>query len=443
MAAADLNAQITSPLADAVQLVSYPVDTNKVSVFVFHSAPGESVTGSLTASLLQDSSYNFDWYQYNSETDTFDLLIQHSSRTQSVLNNLNGGGYRVHIYNGADTDTLFTAWVHIDKLVVSILSDINDHVPFGSGTCDFLTLSGAVSIDTFYYFDPLSHQPVRLKNGYTFLWTSDNDKLKIPNKDRILDPNTTYSPPYLDTWYILTATDSFGLVDVDSVFYKAIRVGPDLIEDGTKWFTFQYLDRTEYPIEEYIDPQVPAEEFDGPLRVKFTNETINGYTYEWIFSDTAASDLFAFEITSDSAYQPEFLYKIPKYYYPSLVVTSEAGCVDTFRTLEPIIVKESNLQIPNVFSPDGDGMNDFFKVISYSMKEFSLRIYDRAGKLVYKTDVSDMYTWEGWNGNVLNSDRPASPGAYFFVIDAIGWDSKQYNREKQYRGVVYLFRSEE
>jgi len=440
MAAADMNAQITSPSADDVTIVSYPVDTNKVSVFVFHSPPGESVQGSLTASLEIDSSYNFDWYLYNLETDTFDLLIQHSLRSQSVLNNLNGGGYRVHIYNGGDTDTLFTAWLHIDKLVVSIVSDAEDKVLTTARTCDFLTLSGAVSIDTFYYYDPLSHQPVRLKNGFSFLWTSDNDKLRIPNKDRILDPNTTYSPPYLDTWYILTATDSFGLKDVDSVFYKAIRVGPDLIEDGTKWFSFQFLDRTIDP-EEFIDPPNPAEG-DGPLRVKFTNESINGFTYEWIFSDTASSDVFANEITVDSAYQPEFLYKVPNDYYPSLVVTSEAGCVDTFRLTDPIIVQPSLLEIPNVFSPDGDGLNDYFKVKFQSMKEFSLRIYDRAGKLVYKAEVSDMYTWDGWNGNVMNSDRKASPGTYFFVIDAVGWDSKQYNKEKQYRGVLYLFRSE-
>jgi hypothetical protein len=52
-----------------------------------------------------------------------------------------------------------------------------------------------------------------------------------------------------------------------------------------------------------------------------------------------------------------------------------------------------------------------------------------------------MYKWDGWNGNVLDTNRPASPGAYFYVIDAIGWDDEHYHKG-QYRGVLYLFRAE-
>ncbi len=436
--AEDLKAQILSPDADAKRFTEYPADTIQSPVFIFYSPPGDPVQGNLRASLPFPGNFNFDWSKYNQSSGNFDqLLLSHTGVKESMLSNLTNGGYRVHIRDGAGTDTSLTAWVHIDKLFASVDKDDQGNLKQSAFTCDYLTLSGAVSIDTFYYYDPVSNEPVRLKNGFTFLWTSDNSGLRIPNRDKVLDPNTTYLPPYLDTWYILTVTDSFGMKDVDSVFYKSIQVGPDPPE---LWFSIKVYDKAEE--KDFIDATAPVSG-DSPMKVKFINESVNGFSYEWIYSDSARSDLFANKFTSEYAEQPEFMYKIPNDYYPALVVTSEAGCIDTFKLAEPITVLPSLLEIPNVFSPDGDGQNDYFKVKFQSMKEFSIRIYDRAGKLTYKTEVSDMYTWEGWDGHVLNSNRPASPGAYFYVIDAIGWDSKQYKRERQYKGVVYLFRYRE
>lgn len=423
------NAQIISPKANAVKSVSYPVNTIDSSVFIFYSPPGKVVLGSLTALPPLAGSYNFDWFMYNSSSDSFDIpLSSQTGVSQSLINDLNGGGYRVHIWNGTDTDTSFIAWVHIDKVLVSIDKDAQDKLMKSAFTCDYLTLSGNVTIDSFFYYDPVNHEKLWLQNGVSFLWTSDNSELIIPNASKILDPNTTYKPPYLDTWYILTAIDSFGMKDVDSVFYESIQVKP--------LFSFKVFDKEDK--EDFIDATPPVEG-DAPMKVKFFNESVNGFSYEWIYSDSAKSDFFANEFTSDLEYQPEYLYKIPNDYYPAVVVTSEAGCIDTLRIEQPITVLPSLLEVPNVFSPDGNSSNDYFKVKFQSIKEFNIRIFDRAGKLVYKAEVTDMYSWEGWDGNVLDSKRQASPGAYFYVIYATGWDNEHYHKG-QYRGVVYLYR---
>jgi gliding motility-associated-like protein len=432
--ALDLKAQIFSPDANAADSVTCS-DTSKVAVFIYYSPPGKAVKGSFTASLDPDSTYNFEWFKYNNETDSFDISLSVENEvSQSLLDNLSGGGYSVRIRDSSGTDTTFTAWLHIDKLLVTVAKDEDEKLMKSAFTCDYLTLSGAISIDTFYYYDPINHSKVRLKNGFTFLWTSDNKKLKIPNASTIPDPNTTYKPPYLDTWYILTATDSFGMKDVDSVLYESIQIGPDPLLEP--WFKLKKFDKEEE--KDFIDATPPVQG-DAPMKVKFLNESVNGFSYEWIFSDSARSDFFANEFTSDSAYQPEFMYKIPNDYYPALVVTSEAGCIDTFKLIEPITVLPSELEVPNVFSPDGNGTNDYFKVKFQSMKEFSIRIFDRTGKLVYKAEISDMYTWDGWDGKVLDSNRDASAGAYFWVIQATGWDRKTFPKEMR-RGVVYLYR---
>jgi hypothetical protein len=444
LVAPDIKAQISSPEADAVRIVSYPVDTVDGSAFIFYSPPGTTVKGSLTASLIEDSSYNFDWFRYNTATGDFDIpMLSESGLIQSVLDNIDEGGYLVRINNGTTIDTSFISWVHIDKLVTSIVKDAEGKVFKSAYTCDFLTLSGAVSIDTFYYYDPMNNDKVRLKNGFTFEWTSDNAELKIPNSKRILDPNTTYSPPYLDTWYILTAIDSFGMSDVDSVLYKSIQVKSE--------FSYKIYDPKIDP--ERLDtagfiPDMPDADRDAPLLVKFDGSaSTNGYKFEWIFADSARSGFFKNEFASDSAYQPQFLYKIPGDYYPAIVVTSEAECTDTFKLTEPITVVPSELKAANVFSPDGVGENNLFKPSFKSIKEFNIRIYNRTGDLVYKAEVTDMYKWAGWDGMVLdNSNKPASPGIYYYVIEATGWDRKSYQGHKgtdKYAGFVYLFRKEQ
>lgn len=428
----NLNAQIFSPSADAIKSVSYPVYPGKDSAYIFYSPPGTNVFGSLSATLPSAGSFNFNWTQYNSVSGFFDIpLLNETGVSQSVLSNLTGGGYQVRIWNGAGIDTSFSAWVHIDKLLVSIEKDEQGKLRKSAFTCDYLTLSGAVSIDTFYYYDPQSNARIRLKNGFKFLWTSDNPDLKIPNASKILDPNTTYLPPYKDTWYILTATDSFGMEDVDSVLYESIQVNPV--------FTFKIFDKLE--AKDFIEAKEPVEG-DAPLKVKFLNESENGYSYEWIYSDSANSDLFANEFTSDLNYQPEYTYNIPNDYYPAIVVTSDAGCIDTFKLTEAITVLPSLLDVPNVFSPDGNGLNDFFKVKFQSIKEFNISIFDRGGNKVYEANVSDMYKWDGWDGYIMNSKRQASNGAYFYVIEATGWDDLYYHKN-QYRGVVYLFREKQ
>ena len=56
---------------------------------------------------------------------------------------------------------------------------------------------------------------------------------------------------------------------------------------------------------------------------------------------------------------PEFTYRnADKYYYPSLLSVSEHGCEDSITMEQGIYVQKSKLEIPNVFSPNGDNIHD-------------------------------------------------------------------------------------
>ncbi|MBR1716466.1 MAG: gliding motility-associated C-terminal domain-containing protein [Paludibacteraceae bacterium] len=80
-------------------------------------------------------------------------------------------------------------------------------------------------------------------------------------------------------------------------------------------------------------------------------------------------------------------------------------------------ISESQLLVPNAFTPNGDGQNDEFRVTYKSIREFHCWIYNRWGKLVYEfTDPA-----KGWDGTI--NGRPAAEGAYYYVIRAMGTDA--------------------
>jgi gliding motility-associated-like protein len=94
-----------------------------------------------------------------------------------------------------------------------------------------------------------------------------------------------------------------------------------------------------------------------------------------------------------------------------------------------------------VFTPNEDGSNDRFMVDKSSLKYISVEIISRSGIRVYSFygEGPVLKDWDGWDGNVNNSSRKASPGVYFYVIKALGWDDVKYEG-KAYRGFVYLYR---
>lgn len=99
-------------------------------------------------------------------------------------------------------------------------------------------------------------------------------------------------------------------------------------------------------------------------------------------------------------------------------------------------VRESQLEVPNVFTPNGDGINDLFKVAYRSIIEFHGWVYNQWGGLVYQwVDPT-----QGWDGTI--NGKPAADGAYMYIIEATGSDFDSDGKRVKYvkKGTVSIIR---
>lgn len=96
-----------------------------------------------------------------------------------------------------------------------------------------------------------------------------------------------------------------------------------------------------------------------------------------------------------------------------------------------IIIENCDIEIifPNVFTPNGDGLNDFFVPVIYNgIKKGNLKIYNRWGNELYST-VNLSSGWDGYHNGALCSE-----GTYFFIAEY----TTRLKETKSIRGVVTL-----
>ena len=147
----------------------------------------------------------------------------------------------------------------------------------------------------------------------------------------------------------------------------------------------------------------------APLEVHFKSNGLNAEYYQWKLYKGSSLMLSR----NDSEHRYTFM---DKGNYRVVVAISNPYCqLDSVEF--NISVSESMVVVPNVFTPNGDGMNDEFRVAYRSLKEFHCWVYNRWGHLVYEwTDPA-----KGWDGTI--GGRPAAEGAYYYVIRALGTDA--------------------
>jgi gliding motility-associated-like protein len=91
---------------------------------------------------------------------------------------------------------------------------------------------------------------------------------------------------------------------------------------------------------------------------------------------------------------------------------------------------DSDLDVPNVFTPNGDGTNDYFEVHTDGTTVYKFTVFTRGGSRIYHSLSPRIF----WDGNSAAGEE-LSEGIYYYVIEEEG-DSERFEKA----GFIHLYR---
>jgi len=371
---------IDPPLLTATTAVTSNYNGEDVSCFGFSDA---EVT---VYPLGGTGAYTYQWLD-----DTLAPLVP--PQTNSIATGLDSGIYSVVVtdVNGCDTIVSVTVTEPPELLIDTIYTDT-----ICKWECDaFATVI-----------------PIGGTGAYTYLWDDTLAQTRVTATD------------LCEAQYTILVTDVNGCTITDSVvintwglFDAIFEVQPD-------------PDQVPLPVTTITDTSIISETV--PLVVLFTDNSFVTYDliigWNWDFGDENPSPIG--DPNTSTEQNPSHTYSFGETCYEvTLIITTMNGCSDTM-VYKCIVVKE-DLMVPNVFTPNDDGINDKFNVFGANLEKIEGMIFNRWGQ--------KLYLWrnpkEGWDGTT-NNGLDVSEGTYFYIIKAEGTDDAVY----ELTGTVTLIR---
>lgn len=177
---------------------------------------------------------------------------------------------------------------------------------------------------------------------------------------------------------------------------------------------------TSFVISVYPNPKASFTYSPQPTQpntpVSFLNSSIGADRYKWLFDD---GDTLR-TVQRDTAVT--HLYNFSGNFHTCLVAYNNSGCSDT-ACQEIAITIIPGMDVPNAFSPNGDGHNDKVYVRGYGIAKMSWQIYNRWGVLVY-TGTDKNEGWDGRYKGVLQAQD-----VYHYILQVEFSDGRKANKK--------------
>ena len=155
-----------------------------------------------------------------------------------------------------------------------------------------------------------------------------------------------------------------------------------------------------------VTPQPPV----ANTPIIFNNNSAGGVLFKWFFGDGDST------ITT-STYPVSHQYNTTGTFKASLIVVNNAGCLDTLsQSVQTYVIPL--FDVPNAFSPNGDGINDVIYVQGFGISSIKWNIYNRWGTLVFtSTNISN-----GWDGRYKGVPQPQDVYQYALEVQMTNGD---------------------
>ncbi|MFM7006096.1 MAG: choice-of-anchor L domain-containing protein [Flavobacteriales bacterium] len=286
-------------------------------------------------------------------------------------------------------------------------------------------------------------QPSGGSGQYTYLWTTNN-VVSGSSDSLLVNPGSTAT-------YVVTVTDNCGNTASDSVLYTILSPplvlqmnGPfqicpgdsvDLLVSATGGYGTYYYNwsttetspqitvapttSTSYFVQvsdecqtfstaavAYVQVVKPLADFyvmtQAPMQgipVQFANTSQNAWSYAWDFGDGNGSFLV----------NPSHTYGQPGAYEITLIATNQQGCMDSVSKWIDI-APERYIYLPNSFTPDGDGLNEYFYGRFIGLMSARFYIFNRWGEEIFFSDALN-FVWDATYEGV-----PVQDGTYTWYL---------------------------
>ena len=343
-----------------------------------------------------------------------------------------------------ETNTLYTVYVNDSAKYHIYTIDYTEFLPQlnslevienDEDRCQRITLNPDAIVPEITYIDRdgKSHTLIReFSLSYDNSAWQDSAWMDIEQDTTILYPITPFaiSAPYKSTTFRFCGdqwAEQLGVV-VDTIMTDYTAVAVKCYPRG-KVVEREYLNEKDRS----NDPNI---EGSAPLVVEFESRAnpLDIIYYEWFVSNVETPNAYQRYNDTDLRYTFD---KTGEYKVKLIATSNTCEYVDSL----DVRVLESFIEAPNAFTPNGDGINDEWRVAYKSIESYQCIIQNRWGRTVFKsTDPG-----KGWDGTI--GGRPAAEGTYYYVIVAYGTDKfpethKKYGKQMKYKlaGDINLFR---
>jgi len=308
--------------------------------------------------------------------------------------------------------------------------------------------------------------------GASYVWNPEIniDNLNIPNP--LVSPNS-------DQKYYVQVTDIYGCKNTDSVLVQINPKGVFDVGNDTSVCPGESIQLGGNPtavgsIMEYSYQWSPTENLSGisssnpvayptetttyrliiftgecPADTLYTTVTINPLPDIEIINDTLAGFQEDIQLWAsggvdyswapveniNNAYINDPVVNLEQTTHFTVRVTNNFGCSDTAGVT---ITVKNEIFIPELFSPNNDGNNDFFKVYGFGINELQLIIYNESGVVVYENNSASDILNIGWDGTYRGYN--AKEGKYFWKISGKFFNGTEVLFNGKNTGIVTLLR---
>ena len=416
------------------------LDTSVVSI---HAVGCTSINGSITG-IQSTGADRYEWRNTSSN-----IIVS----TTLSLNNVGPGFYQLTAFNGTYNCTAVSKIYEVPQAVFSPVQV--GQFTKTDASCN--NNNGSITVQT------LSNQ-----QAYTFKWLMDsstitgNNSLSLsqlsPAEYYLVATDTNgcekaiFKQPIVmlplpvmnenevsidaDTCSFKTgAIKNFGITSDVSLTYKwstnnvVIAGTKDLINVNAGTYTLEATDargcvvKSKPNVIPEITATLPAPQYSNQIIVRFSNATIkvnNPIRQVVIYQlfDSPAATL-PLDQNSTGSFVIQHV-KEDKEFFIKIIA---GGCSSDLGSVSVKVVDETLVEIPNAFSPNGDGINDEFRIkVTGLIYVNSLKIFNRWGQVVWETKEITNY-WKG-----TRNGEPLPVGTYYYMLDAIGAFNKKIFR---------------